>query len=225
LYALSTKDLPLADEFFPAHVWTLLTRYHAFFGPERFEGQSLQAAVPARGFQLLSSTLGVSFEAFASPLNCYYPRFCSAFADTDWVFGSQGSFFSQTFCPLAGSFEANPPFTVEAMELLARRADALLRAATGPMSFFIVLPYWMHPPAEGIVLLQRSPYLRLQKVVPAQAVSFVSGGQHLAATADSALSFPAAHESVVFLLQNEAGSKRWPCDASSLAAVVAAMRS
>ena len=52
-------------------------------------------------------------ECFASPLNCYCPRFCSAFPDTDSVFGSVGSFFDFEF--VEGSFEANPPFVVSAI--------------------------------------------------------------------------------------------------------------
>ena len=36
----------------------------------------------------------VSSELFASPLNCRFPRFCSAAADADAPFGSAGSFFA-----------------------------------------------------------------------------------------------------------------------------------
>jgi hypothetical protein len=39
-------------------------------------------------------------ECFASPLNCRYSRFCSAFLDTDFAFGSVGSFFD--FSPRSG---------------------------------------------------------------------------------------------------------------------------
>ena len=37
--------------------------------------------------------LKVEAELFASPLNCRFSTFCSAFPDTDFVFGSLGSFF------------------------------------------------------------------------------------------------------------------------------------
>ena len=66
-------------------------------------------------------------ECFASPLNCYYPSFCSLFPDTDRFFGSYGSFFS--FRPKHGSFEANPPFVPEVMLAAVRHAEALLTAS------------------------------------------------------------------------------------------------
>jgi phosphorylated CTD-interacting factor 1 len=37
--------------------------------------------------------VGVEAEGFASPLNCRWLRYCSAFPDTDAPFGSLGSFF------------------------------------------------------------------------------------------------------------------------------------
>lgn len=68
--------------------------------------------------------LGVNFECFASPLNCRYDRFCSAFADVDFPFGSIGSFFH--FSPTDGSFEANPPFVPDVILAAVRHAEALL---------------------------------------------------------------------------------------------------
>lgn len=56
-------------------------------------------------------TAGVTMECFASPLNCRYAAFCSAFPDTDAAFGSVGSFFH--FRPHTGAFQANPPFVPE----------------------------------------------------------------------------------------------------------------
>ncbi len=92
-------------------------------------------------------------ECFASPLNCRYGRFCSAFSDTDAPFGSLGSFFD--FHPTEGCFEANPPFTPFLMERMARHMEALLETseASGegeaekgepkkPLSFIVIIPAW-----------------------------------------------------------------------------------
>ena len=65
-----------------------------------------QAVVPLAAFRVLEERLGVCFECFASPFNCRFPRFCSAFGDTDRPFGSVGSFFD--FHPTQGSFEVRP---------------------------------------------------------------------------------------------------------------------
>ena len=60
-------------------------------------------AVVSQVFSLLSKRLGVALECFASPLNTFLGRFCSAFPDVDSAFGSQGSFWS--FSPDSGSFQ------------------------------------------------------------------------------------------------------------------------
>ena len=54
-------------------------------------------------FDVLLQGMSIQFECFASPLNCRYGRFCSAFPDTDMAFGSLGSFFE--FRPQQGSYE------------------------------------------------------------------------------------------------------------------------
>ncbi len=56
-------------------------------------GGGNQAAAPAEVFDVLQKRLGVTGEAFASPLNCRFDRYFSAFPDTDAAFGSLGSFF------------------------------------------------------------------------------------------------------------------------------------
>ena len=42
-----------------------------------------QAALPHKLMQRLSTKLGVNHECFASPLNHYFPSYCSVFHDTD----------------------------------------------------------------------------------------------------------------------------------------------
>ena len=83
-----------------ARVLCVLLRYAAL------GAHGYQAALCADGFETLREALSCTFECFASPLNCRYPTYCSAFADTDRFFGSLGSFFA--FHPAEGSFEAHP---------------------------------------------------------------------------------------------------------------------
>jgi len=71
-------------------------------------GSGFHAAVVDRVFFFLRDRLQVTMECFASPFNCHFGAFCSAFGDTDCWFGSVGSFFD--FHPTQGSFEWNPPF-------------------------------------------------------------------------------------------------------------------
>jgi len=61
-------------------------------------------------FTTLRSTVGAGFECFASPLNTFFGRFCSAFPDVDSPFGSSGDFFGLPGGIKRGCFQANPPF-------------------------------------------------------------------------------------------------------------------
>ncbi len=54
-----------------ARIFALLQRYKAL------HGAGFHAACPPAVFETLRERLGVQFEAFASPLNCYFPRHCS----------------------------------------------------------------------------------------------------------------------------------------------------
>ena len=83
-------------------IMVLLLRYEAL------GGHGFQAALGGESFDVLYQQLECSFECFASPLNCRYDKFCSAFGDTDTAFGSLGSFFSPAFCPADGKFEVRP---------------------------------------------------------------------------------------------------------------------
>lgn len=89
LYRYSCFDDKKFELFLP-RVWCLLKRYKTFFGCGQNEGQGTQGALPVSVFECLNRMFGVSFECFASPLNCYFKQYCSAFPDTDSCFGSRG---------------------------------------------------------------------------------------------------------------------------------------
>lgn len=71
----------------------MLKRYHTFLGTSSsngMEAQDTQSSLPITVFECLHRMFGVTFECFASPLNCYFKQYCSAFPDTDSYFGSRG---------------------------------------------------------------------------------------------------------------------------------------
>eukprot|EP00026_Physarum_polycephalum_P005560 Phypoly_transcript_05595.p1 GENE.Phypoly_transcript_05595~~Phypoly_transcript_05595.p1 ORF type:complete len:531 (+),score=82.60 Phypoly_transcript_05595:167-1594(+) len=178
------------EEEFPASVWCLLRRYKSFFGFFRYEGFGLQAAIPTSAFKVLNEEFGVAFESFASPLNCYFSRFCSAFIDTDGPFGSCGSFYN--FHPISGSFEANPPFTEELMEQMVTHIEELLGTSSQPLSFVIFIPEWLDPPMSALVRMRDTGvYTSAHFVVEQHDHKYVNGGQHNAA--------PVRHPSLPFL--------------------------
>lgn len=58
-----------------------------FWGGGGVKGGGFQASMGGDAFDVLLRHLGVKMECFASPFNCRYFRYCSAFKDTDKPFG------------------------------------------------------------------------------------------------------------------------------------------
>ncbi|KAL0476669.1 hypothetical protein AKO1_006210 [Acrasis kona] len=182
----------------------LILRYHTFFGTESYHGVGLQGAITPRTFQYLSRHFDVTMECFASPLNCYYPQFCSAFIDTDRFFGSCGSFFD--FYPQSGSFEANPPFTEEIMNKMVDHMEELLGATDLPLSFIIFVPNWTD--CSPIIRLSESKYSTKVLILNAKEHRYVTGAQHKELRPHR-LEYDSVHETKVAFLQNKAGSDKW----------------
>ena len=193
-------------------LWCMLRRYQTVFGSRDnggrvSEGGGFQAAIPVPLFRALQESLGVGLECFASPLNCYLPTYCSAFADTDRFFGSLGSFFHLELTE--GSCEANPPFNEEVMAAMANRIEELLsRPTAGPLSFAVIVPEWVDPPTPALETMKGSRFLRADFVVPAMKHRYRIGLQHLYDEASEP--FDAVHDSHLFILQNDLGAERWP---------------
>lgn len=113
-------------------LFSCLARYNALLG------HGMQCALPEDVFQVLHSYIQTNFECFASPLNCRYSSYCSAFPDTDAVFGSKGSFFD--FYPSRGSYEVNPPFIESVMSAAVQHAHSLLEKSDDALSFVFIMP-------------------------------------------------------------------------------------
>ena len=122
------------DTAFHVALFCLLERYRGI------KGSGFQAAIPGLVFEVLLRDFGATVECFASPLNCRYGRFCSAFPDCDSPFGSLGSFFC--FFPREGSFQANPPFVPSLIHAMCCHMCALLsraEASGDALSFTIIV--------------------------------------------------------------------------------------
>ena len=189
------------DSNFSSSLFALLQRYESIFGESLFEGTGLHGALPPQVFSMLNSEFGVTMECFASPLNCYFGSFCSAFIDTDASFGSCGSFFD--FHPTYGSFEANPPFTEELIEKMSIHMKNLLSdPLNDALSFIIFVPDWNDPPSPGIELLKKSSFLSASFSIEGGKHEYVSGGQH-SVSSDKRI-YRAVHPTKVLIIQNQA---------------------
>uniref|UniRef100_A0A8C5S8B5 mRNA (2'-O-methyladenosine-N(6)-)-methyltransferase n=1 Tax=Laticauda laticaudata TaxID=8630 RepID=A0A8C5S8B5_LATLA len=192
-------------EHFLLRVWCLLHRYQMMFGVGLYEGTGLQGALPVHVFEGLHKLFGVSFECFASPLNCYFKQYCSAFPDTDGYFGSRGPCLD--FFPISGSFQANPPFCEELMDAMVTHFEKLLEASGEPLSFIVFIPEWRDPPTTALTRMEQSPFKRQQLVLAAFDHEYRSGSQHLCKKEE--MYKKVTHNTTVLFLQNNAGFSKW----------------
>ncbi|XP_078249236.1 mRNA (2'-O-methyladenosine-N(6)-)-methyltransferase isoform X2 [Pogona vitticeps] len=195
LYRYSCIDDSGLERFLP-RVWCLLCRYQMMFGVGLYEGTGLQRALPVHIFEALHKLFGVTFECFASPLNCYFKQYCSAFLDTDGYFGSRG-----------GSFEANPPFCEELMEAMVSHFEKLLEDSNKPLSFIVFIPEWRDPPTPALTRMEQSRFKRHQLILPAFDHEYRSGSQHVCKKEE--MYYKAVHNTAILFLQNDAGLAKW----------------
>ncbi|KAI3369217.1 hypothetical protein L3Q82_007503 [Scortum barcoo] len=219
LYRYSCIDDPRFEKFL-SRVWCLLKRYQVMFGSGANEGTGLQGALPVSVFEALHRQFGVSFECFASPLNCYFKQYSSAFPDIDGFFGSRGPFLS--FCPVSGSFEANPPFCEELMDAMVTHFEELLDQSSEPLSFIVFVPEWRDPVTPALTRMEGSRFLRHQLSVPAYEHEYRSGSQHICKRDE--MYYRAVHGTAVLFLQNDAGFAKWAPTPERLAELTAAYR-
>jgi len=200
----------LSGDAFVNAAYCVLARYSSMQGGHHKAG-NMQASAPPRAFDAMRVKFGVDFELFASPMNAYLGRFCSANVDTDRAFGSEGSAFD--FMPSEGSYEANPPFDEGVMAAMAAHLERTLASSAKPLSFCVIVPRWIDSPAW--LRLAKSVYCTSNTTLEAKEHAFVSGGAH---TRKDQLTASAAATSFL-TLQNKAGSKKWPASDEAIAAI------
>jgi len=191
-------------DYFLARCYMLLKRYNAYFGLNS-EGAQNQGALPVPVLECLNKQFGVTVECFASPFNCYFRQYCSAFPDIDSYFGSRGPVLE--FKPHCGSFEANPPFCEELMDAVVTHFERLLEDSMEPLSFMVFLPEWRDPAPPALLKLEASRWKRRQVVVPALEHDYRHGFQHVLPKTE--VSVKSAHGTLIVWLQNDAGYQRW----------------
>nr|XP_040234550.2 mRNA (2'-O-methyladenosine-N(6)-)-methyltransferase [Anopheles coluzzii] len=211
-------------DFFIGRAYCMLKRYATFLGnnanPNQQEPELTQAALPAVVFECLHHHFNVTFECFASPLNCYFRQYCSAFGDTDSFFGSRGSFLD--FKPVSGSFQVNPPYCEELIDASLQHIDRLLTDSVEPLSFIVFLQEWKDPPLKCLSKIEDSPYKRKQVVVMGMEHEYRHGLQHC--IPKSEVNFKSIVGTMVVWLQNAAGYARWAPTEARVDALLEAFR-
>jgi hypothetical protein len=196
-------------EGFEAVLAIVLMRYDAL------KGSVYQAGLPPAVMEVLKKDFGVFMECFASPLNCYFPRYCSMFTD-DFAFGSLGSFFQ--FRPLDGSFLVFPPLVSSVVIAAVRHMEDLLLSSNRALSFILVLHGNVADSSPTMQAgLTSSFFVHRQTFAPKEHA--LTDGQAFRKT--TLLKLAVAATSFLFL-QNAPGKKRWPPDDEGKLAKLAA---
>ena len=179
------------------------------YGLLRCAGSSegYQAAIPDGCFEVLQQFFGVEHECFASPLNCYYHSFSSAFPNVDSAFGSIGSFFElRRVYTSGGSFEANPPFIEGVMMVVALYLlDWLESELSHPLSFVLFLPSGGQAESAWHRMARSSHCRKVLKFDEAP-VGYRAGFSHRPGLSSIVMY---CRTSVLFL-RNDKGHERWP---------------
>ena len=200
---------------FYKELFCLCVRYDTYIVD--FDSSGIQSALPSKTFECLTDLFGVQAECFASPFNCYYPNFCSLFADTDCKFGSSGSFFQIE--NLSGSFECNPPFIQEIIVDCVNHIQFLLKKAEEDgqaLSFILFIPRWKNNPVFE-KNISESPFLTFQFIAKLAEHEYVDGKQHVPFELNdirleknkTQFLYDAVFDTSVYFLQNSFGAQKW----------------
>ena len=144
-------------------------------------------------------------------------RFCSAFPDTDEVFGSLGSFFNFNFEALTngGCFQANPPFASDFILEMCKRMEALLsdKSIKVPFMFIVFVPAWQDSQGWKILSSASSLVHHLFLSQKDDPHFYTEGTQHRRLKDRFRI---ASFDTSVFYLQNVAAKEKWPVTDESL---------
>lgn len=115
--------------------------------------ETMQLATPPKIYEEFKEKYKITLEGFASPLNRYFDKFCSAFPEVDEPFGSIGSFFD---VDINENIVCNPPFDEEVMDkAIDRLIDAMNK---NEITTIFVCPQWDDSPA--IIKCKECKYLK-----------------------------------------------------------------
>ena len=137
-------------------VYSMLKIYDSLMKCSR---STMQLATPPKIYEQFKQKYDITLEGFASPLNHYFDRFCSAFPEVDAPFGSIGSFFNIT---ISENIVCNPPFDELTLNTCA---DKLINALdANKINAILVCPKWED--AYFVKICKSSKYLKETLDVP-----------------------------------------------------------
>lgn len=176
-------------------IYSMITRYRTL------GGDNYQSAILDKVFEVLRNRLGITHEAFASPINRNMDMtFTSLYPDVDRHYDSLGTYrdLPEILSGMDGyvGVQANPPFMESVMTRLSDLTIDILGTRQDPTLFAIVVPAW--PDSKCHRRLTESSYTRRILDLPRYQHGYVVGSHyHTPSTKHISLC-----DSTMFILSN-----------------------
>ena len=132
----------------------------------RYTGGTMQLATPPKNMDAYKRKYKITLEGFASPLNHWFPRFCSAFPSVDKPCGSIGSFFD---VQIKENVICNPPFEEEVM-------DECITVLENALSKHKMTAVFICPKCDDtscVLRAKKSKYIVSREEIPKEQANFV----------------------------------------------------
>ncbi len=173
-----TGNINLIDEY----IWSIIFRY------QLLSSNNHQLGILPCVIKKLEIDYDLTFECFASAINCTLNNYCSIYHDIEQYFGSNGNFFNKTF--IEGTHTFNPPYQKNIIELGFKKISYHLHVASEnnkQLTFFLTIPVWDkegqkiincnnkidYGEFEVINLIKMSPFFRGLRIISKENFTYI----------------------------------------------------
>ena len=171
-------DIKFIDEY----IWSIIFRY------QLLSSNNHQLGILPNVIKKLEQEYNLTFECFASAINCTLNNYCSIYYDLEHLFGSHGNFFNTTF--IEGMHTFNPPYQKNIIDKGYMKINYHLNIASNnkkKLTFFLTFPVWDkegqqlikcnnkidYGEFEVIDLIKKSLHFKGLKIIPKEKFTYI----------------------------------------------------
>lgn len=124
-------------KFIDDYIWSIIFRY------QLLSSNNHQLGILPSIINNMQHDYNLSFECFASSINCTLKNYCSIYYDLEQLFGSHGNFFNKNF--IEGVYTFNPPYQKNIIDKGYLKIQYHLDQANKnnkELTFILTIPVW-----------------------------------------------------------------------------------
>ena len=124
-------------KFIDDYIWSIIFRY------QLLSSNNHQLGILPSIINNMQHDYNLSFECFASSINCTLKNYCSIYYDLEKLFGSHGNFFNKNF--IEGVYTFNPPYQKNIIDKGYLKIQYHLDQANKnnkELTFILTIPVW-----------------------------------------------------------------------------------